>query len=40
MSRDQHRLPDYLVHIREAIKRIFRYTENMDELSFSQNEMG
>ena len=33
------RLPDYLRHIIEAIERIERYTEDMDELGFAQNQM-
>ncbi|MGH8646793.1 MAG: HepT-like ribonuclease domain-containing protein [Gammaproteobacteria bacterium] len=39
MSRDQQRLPDYLVHIIEAIERIDRYTEDMGELAFLGNQM-
>lgn len=39
MSRDKQRLPDYLSHIVEAIERIERYTEDLDELAFLQNEM-
>ena len=31
MTRDQQRLADYLSHILEAIERIDRYTEDMDE---------
>ena len=31
MTRDQQRLADYLAHIAEAIERIDRYTEDMDE---------
>lgn len=33
------RLPDYLTHILEAIERIDRYTEDMSEVPFLQNEM-
>ena len=39
MSRDKQRLPDYMSHILEAIERIERYTEDLDELAFLQNEM-
>ena len=39
MSRDPQRLPDYLGHILQAIERIQRYTDDMDELGFVQNEM-
>lgn len=39
MSRDAQRLPDYLRHILQAIERIQRYTDGMDELGFVQNEM-
>ncbi|MER2540198.1 MAG: DUF86 domain-containing protein [Azonexus sp.] len=39
MSRDLQRLPDYLEHILEAIERIDRYTEDMDELAFLDNQM-
>ena len=39
MKRDQQRLPDYLGHILEAIERIGRYTDEIDENSFLQDEM-
>lgn len=39
MSRDKQRLADYLAHILEAIERIDRYTEDMVEVSFLENEM-
>jgi uncharacterized protein with HEPN domain len=39
MSRDQQRLSDYLAHILEAIKRIDRYTDDMGEVVFLENEM-
>jgi len=39
MSRDKQRLADYLEHILEAIDRIARYTEDMDEEVFLGNEM-
>jgi uncharacterized protein with HEPN domain len=38
MSRDKQRLADYLAHILEAIARIARYTEDMDEEVFLGNE--
>ncbi|MDR1349329.1 MAG: DUF86 domain-containing protein [Zoogloeaceae bacterium] len=34
MRSNQQRLADYLAHILEAIERIGRYTEDMDELAF------
>lgn len=39
MSRDKQRLADYLAHILEAIGRIARYTEDLDEVAFLGNEM-
>jgi uncharacterized protein with HEPN domain len=39
MSRDRQRLGDYLAHILEAIERIERYTEDIDEAAFLENEM-
>lgn len=39
MKRDQQRLPDYLGHILEAIERIGRYTDEIDENSFLADEM-
>lgn len=39
MSRDKQRLADYLAHILEAIERIERYTEEMDESAFLENRM-
>ena len=39
MSRDQQRLEDNLAHILEAVERIERYTEGMDEVSFLANEL-
>jgi uncharacterized protein with HEPN domain len=32
------RLPEYLGHIVEAIERIFRYVEDLDEVGFLQDE--
>lgn len=37
MSRDRQRLIDYLAHMLEAIERINRYTEDIDELAFLHN---
>ncbi len=39
MSRSKQRLVDYLKHILEAIARINRYTEDMEEGVFLQDEM-
>ena len=39
MSRDTQRLPDYLSHIQQAIRRIQRYTEGMADQLFLQNEL-
>jgi uncharacterized protein with HEPN domain len=39
MSKDRQRLADYLVHMLEALERIFRYTDVLDELAFLQNEL-
>ncbi|MDR3392586.1 MAG: DUF86 domain-containing protein [Sulfuriferula sp.] len=39
MSRDKQRLLDYLEHIVQAIERIDRYTDDMDEVAFLQSEM-
>ena len=39
MNRNQRRLADYLAHILEAIERIDRYTEDMDEVAFLGNQM-
>ena len=39
MSGDPQRLADYLTHILQAIERIQRYTDDMDEAGFLQNEM-
>jgi uncharacterized protein with HEPN domain len=33
------RVPDYLEHLRAAIERIFRYTEEMDAAAFTRNEL-
>jgi uncharacterized protein with HEPN domain len=39
MSRDKQRLADYLSHILEAIERIDRYTGDMGEVAFLENQM-
>lgn len=39
MSRDKQRLVDYLNHILEAIARIQRYTEDVTDWAFLQNEL-
>jgi len=39
MSRDKQRLADYLDHLLQAIDRIGRYTNEMDEAAFLQNEL-
>ena len=39
MSAEARRLSNYLGHILQAIERIHRYTEDMDEIGFSQNDM-
>jgi uncharacterized protein with HEPN domain len=39
MTRDQRRLADCLAHIAEAIERIDRYTEDMDEGAFLNSQL-
>jgi uncharacterized protein with HEPN domain len=39
MSGGPQRLADYLTHILQSIERIQRYTDDMDEAGFLQNEM-
>lgn len=39
MSKDSQRLADFLAHMLQAIERIFRYTEDLDESAFLQNEL-
>jgi uncharacterized protein with HEPN domain len=39
MNKDRQRLMDYLAHMLEAIERINRYTEEVDEVAFLQNEL-
>lgn len=39
MTHDQQRLVDYLGHILEAIERIHRYIEDIDEVAFLRNDM-
>jgi uncharacterized protein with HEPN domain len=38
MSRDQQRLADYLAHFLEAIERIERYTREMAQRAFLDNQ--
>ena len=39
MTRSPRRLPDYLGHISEAIERIQRYTDAIDESAFLNSEI-
>lgn len=39
MNQQKQRLPDYLGHILEAIERIRRYTDEIDEMAFLHNQM-
>ena len=39
MSRENKRIIDYLNHILDAIDRIERYVENIDEVGFIENEL-
>lgn len=39
MSRDKQHLIDYLEHILQAIERIYRYTNDIDELAFLHSEL-
>lgn len=39
MTHDQQRLADYLNHMLEAIERIHRYVEDIDEATFLRSEM-
>jgi len=39
VSKDKQRLADYLAHMAQAIERVFRYTEELDEVAFLQNEL-
>jgi uncharacterized protein with HEPN domain len=39
MTGDDPRLDDYLAHIQEAIERIHRYVEDMDELAFLNSSL-
>lgn len=39
MIRSKDRLSDYLDHILQAIERIGRYTDDLDETAFLQNEL-
>ena len=40
MSKNGLRVADYLSHILEAISRIDRYTEDLTEVAFLENEQG
>jgi len=39
MSKSRQHLDDYLAHMIQAVDRIVRYTEEMDEVAFLQNEL-
>ena len=39
MSKDKQRLIDYLEHILQAISRVERYIEEIDEVAFLENEL-
>ena len=39
MSRDELRLADYLAHILEAVERIERYTQDLDEVDFLNDNL-
>lgn len=39
MSDNEQRLDDYLAHILEAMERIDRYTEDMDEVAFLESDV-
>lgn len=39
MKRDDDQLREYLGHILEAIERIEKYVEDMDEIAFLENEL-
>jgi len=39
MTREQHRLADYLAHILEAIERIEDYVSDLDELAFLNSKL-
>jgi len=38
LSRDPQHVSDYLAHILQAIERIRRYTEDLDEVAFARDE--
>lgn len=38
MSHDRQRLSDYLSHIAQAIERIGRYTDDMEEIEFLDDQ--
>lgn len=39
MSRDRRRLGDFLAHVLDAIERIQRYTDDLDEAGFLESEL-
>lgn len=39
MSKDKQRLVDYLAHMQQAIERVARYTGDLDDVAFLQNEL-
>jgi uncharacterized protein with HEPN domain len=39
MNKNGLRVPDYLTHMCQAIQRAMSYTEDMDEISFLQNQL-
>ena len=39
MNVHENRALDYLGHIDQAIERIFRYTEDLDEIGFSRDQL-
>lgn len=39
MSAEASRIRDYLAHIGQAIERIHRYTDDMDEVAFSRSDL-
>ena len=39
MKKYELRIPDYIGHILQAVERINTYTDDMDEVSFLQNQL-
>jgi len=39
LSRDPQRAVDYLLHVVQAVERIQRYTQDMDAVAFSRDEL-